>query len=765
LALVVFLVLPGATVAMGAAGKPERPKNFFANPSFEMGRDGWNLDKGGATVAQFTVDKDAAADGELSALITIDTVAEWGVQFGQTMEGGQTGKTYTFAAVAKAVKDPVKVALEIERRGKPYDRAARSDAVTIAKDEWTEIHVTFKLDKPFPEGWFAYLSCAQAKSQFRVDAFRLYEGEYVPYKQQAKEQAGQAAVRLLDTGAASAEPIGPDALSKKTGWAPVPEDKTSHEFKGDAVFLNDKLAVVLRRKGRGAEVYATGPGGLKMRSLLAPVGAAVLSSVKIVENSPSAVSLDAAFKAADGKALVLNYELKMGQVFVKAEPRANVWAARVESPCRFAVLPDFFADDIVVDATEVPVAKGELPSENFLLHMLDDREAIVMDVWTGREEDVGITLSGQGAAKMIDGAEIPYGKKGKVWVGVMTGQGIWHSRDLSRNQAGTIVPLDWRPPFPAQWRVDWRRDDHLADSWEMIAEQPDGKFVKSGWFGSAQTIPADRKRWTTVLGSFQYPCWIDRGGQGFLQPFKKGLTFEGPVLVYPINRAAGTPLSTYTVVDLVRATLGVGPCEYVLDVEGQQSQNKGRATCANRDTLNPIYQSGQQKAKRAEIEKSLSEVMVFIRYIRARVEGYVSFGHEVLKYLDQQKKAHPELTERLDELAALARVIDAKFDVRKNQIKTPDQAAEMVEAFRKSYLDYEGTDALKKCKEFTAAIVDIGGSQDELVGECRWAVKVLRQRSGMLMAVDPRIAEVAREIRRRSQEVLRTPAGHEGARH
>jgi hypothetical protein len=61
--------------------------------------------------------------------------------------------------------------------------------------------------------------------------------------------------------------------------------------------------------------------------------------------------------------------------------------------------------------------------------------------------------------------------------------------------------------------------------------------------------------------------------------------------------------------------------------------------------------------------------------------------------------------------------------------------------------------------------VGIGGSQDELVGECRWAVKMIRQRASLMLALEPRLAEVAKEIRRRSQIVLRNPANHEAARH
>ena len=115
-------------------------------------------------------------------------MADWGVQFGQNMDAGAKGKTYTFAAVAKAVKDPVAVRLEIERPASPWDRAAASDKVTLKPGAWTEVHVTFKVEKDFREGWFAYISCAQAGAKFRVDMFRLYEGEYVPYDKAAKEE-------------------------------------------------------------------------------------------------------------------------------------------------------------------------------------------------------------------------------------------------------------------------------------------------------------------------------------------------------------------------------------------------------------------------------------------------------------------------------------------------------------------------------------------------------------------------------------------------
>lgn len=388
-----------------------------------------------------------------------------------------------------------------------------------------------------------------------------------------------------------------------------------------------------------------------------------------------------------------------------------------------------------------------------------------MAVWESREQDVRIELSGQDEARAIRTSHIRYGNDGRIWIALMEGRQTWHVQDVASEDAGRIVRLDWKAPYAAQWRVDWRKNDNLADSWAMAIQRPDGRYMKPDWFRGPGRLPADRSRWTTVLGSFHYPCWVDQDGQGYLQPLSRVVRFQGPAVIYPINRVSATPLDAYTVVDIVRDTLGVGPCEYILDVEKQRGEYRGTATCGVRDFLNPIYEKGQQKQKGEEIEKALVNVLIFIRHIRGRIENYVEFGHDTLDYLAEQKESHPELAEPLTQLEGLARAIDARVALRKDQIKTPEFAESLADEFRATLLDYEGGDALQRCKKFTEAWVKIGGNQDELAGECRMAVKILRQQAGLAMALDPRMAEVVSEIRRRTQIVLRHPAGHEGARH
>jgi hypothetical protein len=126
----------------------------------------------------FSVVSDDAVEGKQCALLIMGTVP-W-VQFGQKVEAGQAGKTYTCAAFAKALGEPVRARLEVERAGRPWDRAVRGEDIELPQDKWTELHVTFKVDKPYPEGWSAYIHCGQPGARLRADQFRLYEGEYTP---------------------------------------------------------------------------------------------------------------------------------------------------------------------------------------------------------------------------------------------------------------------------------------------------------------------------------------------------------------------------------------------------------------------------------------------------------------------------------------------------------------------------------------------------------------------------------------------------------
>ncbi len=611
-------------------------------------------------------------------------------------------------------------------------------------------------------------------------------------------------VGAWDTGTPAAEALTPEALEKREGWKPAaPTDP----LQGDAAITNGKLLAVARRGGAGVELYSLGSGKPVFRSRLL-LGSAI-ERVAVVESGRAAAALEVAWKGA-GSA---RFRLKKGDLFIESQAIAGEAPLRVECASRFAVLPDFFADDILFDARKVPIDRVELPSENFVLHFQGKGDAIVMDVWENRDQDIRVTLGGKGDERAVTGSEISFGKKGsRIWVAVLEGPGLWHSIDVGDADKKKILPLDWKMPFVAQWRVDFTRKEGLTDSWDMLLPDKEGDgFIKPSWLKqdgqisdanrtgttgevdrdaykpggpASDRLGPDRKRWTTVLGNVQYPCWSDKERRGFLQPLEhKRLAFDGPVVIYPINRLAETPIDAYAPVDIVRNTLGVGPCQYILDVEGQKQEHVGRATCHVRTLLTETYTAGLQKGKRKEIEAWLADAFDFVAHIRKRILTYVDFGKEIRAYLAEQKKAHPELRESLDSLDAIASEIDLRVAAGMDKIQKskmladvtgrlkdptpPDLAAQLNRDFiAKGLHEYDGADWKDKLKrEYTDPLTAIGGSQDDMVGECRWVVKALRQKAGILMATDPKMAPVALELRARTQKVLRGGAAYEGARH
>jgi hypothetical protein len=316
--------------------------------------------------------------------------------------------------------------------------------------------------------------------------------------------------------------------------------------------------------------------------------------------------------------------------------------------------------------------------------------------------------------------------------------------------------------------VDFARPNDLTDSWTMLLQKKaDGEFEKPSWLSSDEgTVDKNRKRWNTVLGTFKYPVWSDAEGRGFVQPLENDeLIFSGPAVVYPIARIERTPRDAFTVFDVIRNSLGVGPCEYILDLEGEKSEYRGRATCSTRDTLAGIYKKNRQKEQRAKVDQTLDEALTFCTHIRGRIDRYLDFGHKMREYLATQKAAHPELSGYIDEMDKIAAEIDARYNARKEKIRTLAYVAQLNADFRKNVLDDTTPAALEKCTKYGHDLVEVGDNQDELSSECRWVVKSLRQRAGLLLATDPKAAAVAGEIRARTQDALKNPAAHEGAQH
>ena len=164
------LVTGGAMAYGDGVLAADGPVVFCQLPPFEVSK---NM----GALSSLAVTEDDVVEGKKSALVSLGSLVS--AQFGEKIAAGQVGKSYTFAAFVKALGGPAVVRLEVERAGRPWDRVARGPDVTVSPGDWTELHLTFPVDKAYPEGWQAYLNGSGDGARFRVDRVRLYEGPYV----------------------------------------------------------------------------------------------------------------------------------------------------------------------------------------------------------------------------------------------------------------------------------------------------------------------------------------------------------------------------------------------------------------------------------------------------------------------------------------------------------------------------------------------------------------------------------------------------------
>ena len=293
-----------------------------------------------------------------------------------------------------------------------------------------------------------------------------------------------------------------------------------------------------------------------------------------------------------------------------------------------------------------------------MLHLTGKGDAIAMCVFENRQQDVKVTLAGEGEQRTVTGSEIGFEGK-KIWVALLEGPHIWHTRDTQIAEAGKVMPLDWKMPFPAQWRVDFTRTNDLTDSWEMLLQEQEGRRYTQAVLARQRGRQAFPQPQSLEHGARRYPLPLLVGpeaAEGICSRSRtRCLRFQGPVVIYPINRVKQTPLDAYTVVDVMRNTLGVGPCEHILDLEGQKAEYKGRATCRGaRQARRRFTRRINRRATRRGRQDSR-------RWADVR-QAHPRPDHPLCRVRPQdarlpaeQKKAHPELAEFIAEMDKLTR--------------------------------------------------------------------------------------------------------------
>jgi len=475
------------------------------------------------------------------------------------------------------------------------------------------------------------------------------------------EEAGQSFVRLYDTAAQSSGWLPTEAVAAKTGWVQVPAGDITHKFKGDVAFGNERLTVVVRTKVGCAEVYtsAGGPNWLTVLSSRTAGGAVEpATGFRILENTGGAVAVQVTFTGP----ATATFCLAVGQPYVEVRPGAGMAGLRVVSQPFLIVTPDFFGDDMVFtpftpDSYELGC---RLPAENFVLGLGNLGDNITMCVWQDRSASARAEVMKINRSPVVDGWRIDCIEGKSIWVAFLEGKGICHRRLVSAADAGKA--LDWKPPFPAKWR-------------------------------------ADR---------------IDKEG------FAESLTFESPpalapgrYVIYPLDRTRATPLTEFTPVDILRNTLGVGPCQYILETEGLAS--------ADNPTPDNVLTWAEKQVKKKggkdaadDIRERLKAMVELAGRTEARIKRYADFAAEMKQSFAADSSAI-EIKATIDAIAKAAADGLAATQPPGRVTKLADAIAGLIGK------DTAAADLAAPAAELRA----IGAAQDRALAKSRMAVRWL----------------------------------------
>lgn len=591
---------------------------------------------------------------------------------------------------------------------------------------------------------------------------------------------------LADMGQTHARGLTPEELEGRERWKIISDRGAA--IAGDAWLGNQHVGIIFRKGAPSAEYHGRMPGGgWKKLSDLTPVGAGgkrakAIRSFKIAEIYPDEIALDVVFDGDGGKTVIVRYRLRQDRCYFESESREG--AEKVEATCasKFAVLPDWFGGDIVVSAEKTPAARLRFPSERMLLQFIEGGDAILMFVSLTGDQKIGATLSGEGGGRAFTSTEIEYRRdqRAGVWIAALAAPAIWHQKRISELTDIQGNRLDWKPPFEASWRVDFRRQqDGLIDSWVPTFKKKDGNWEDCRDNGS-------RTMWTSCRGDLSYPAFFQDGSlylvgtkfEGAMrQTFFRGeedLSFDpnDVALVYPYERNHATPPDAHLVADVLRQALERTP-EFQLHSKMfpvEMARHRYPATCAVTAHYEKAFEQAEEIKQRRKLIEELRRMDFFVLTKRERIEEYMAWMRREHDWLLGQKAGNPglaPLVDRMDQF--MARINDTYTQGRGTHMKTPADCmalADRVEALIDAPAAGEGgaaPDKYELAKDLGKQTRAIGGAQDSVLGCMRQIVKELRQTAGlaMLQAKDDAEFGCAREIRERTMELLWQTCDHE----
>ena len=573
------------------------------------------------------------------------------------------------------------------------------------------------------------------------------------------------------------------ALDARKGWRRVsPDAGATGPFAGGVAMENRWLLALAPAGGDGVCLFSKGKGKaryVRQDLILVDDGgreAMGLGQLRLVEHDQT----EAVLRLTAGR---VEAKLKLGVgPFVEVAPGRNAGALKVRGTARFAFIPDFFGNDVLYDAREVRSPRAFAPTENFLVSLIDGHAALAMLTWPkGGGEEVFLVSEGEGAGRRFAATQIRFSGK-SVFVALIAREGIWHAADLTAAEKDkTFVVSGWRPPFPAKWMTILARRPALGATSGLASET----------LAVRKLPPKGDTPYSDVYVHPWAPSWFSDGQWRIhLQTTLTHMMTREKIRVpeflvavnYPRDRVKETPIDAFTLVDVMRGTLGAGPCKYILDLEGlNKTRSTGAAgtgkptaaaTCSERGALVYYYLGERMEAPRRDDTlmvtdsalESVEKIKDFLDAAHARIQEYLTWSDEIVKLAEEAKATDPSTRDLADRVIAIASEMRQLWSKMAEHGKPCAFPAEWRLALDhcKELIRRGAPDLGARIRAFDPQMRTAGEEVDGGMQACRRIVKRVRQEAALAGSADPKALRLAATIRESCRRVLRNKHYKEG---
>jgi hypothetical protein len=520
-------------------------------------------------------------------------------------------------------------------------------------------------------------------------------------------------------------------------------------FEGDAVVENAHVIAAFWSKEGKIVIYSKAGSNqkkLEFTPLEFKNTAATITDCAIVRNASDEAALDVTFSAGGaGKSLSCLVTFDRSGI-VEIKPAETMRGVSLRSPIEYGVVPSFIGDDLIYKAAEYPSTSAIcVPSENFLLGLLEGGNDVLVVTWPDGKQRVNLALGAGQQSRRIESVDINNDGK-SVYLALLSAPGIWHREKLTPSYLERDVASKWKRPFRAKW---------VTQLYEAGVET---RFAFKEF--------KQERIWRGVTGSYVYPVWFNENGAFY--HFSKKILPKGESLVYFVDRSY-TPDSVLAPTDVLKATLGWQTADKIVDIAGRKLRTHHRrgaagvrraCTCGCTEAIRAVFEAHEEASRSDYVNGAVDDMVYFVRRHVERLTKYRALAADLITFIDQTRKSNPDAKPYLDRVEAIVREIPQDYENARENLKTLDYADELARR-TKALTRKKDPSNLPAYIELGKLWRGMGGSQDSLLGLYHTTTRKLYQQAGYDCADQPKAVEIAQEIRRRCRECLRHPDGYE----